>query len=769
MARSATKPRQTTQRIWEPTDWQAIGLLGVLVGIFFAPFLLGRAFLWEDFVYQWYPFRQFAALALAGGEIPLWNPYTLVGMPFLAEIQTEVFYLPMTVLTLFLRDGRLDVFWLQLMNILHYWLAGAGMYLLSRSYGLRRWPSLFSGIAYAFSGFLVLHAIHQVILVVAAWFPFILWMFRKAFASRSWSWVFGTGLVLGHSFFGGSPQMSLFFYLFLLCFVVFEILANHGLRGMLQRPALVVAAKSAAIVAISVGFAMVQFLPTQELSAMSVRAQITFAKATEGSLGWMQLLTLLTPKLFGFSNVHGSQYWGPGPYWHYWETCVYAGLLPILLLVVALSVLHANRTVLFYGAVAIFALLFSLGGNFFLYQGFFDFIPGFASFRNPARMGVFVAFAASLLSAFALHYLSENHDAQQAATLRRVLFVVTGAAAGILVLTLSGTLDGMLGIPGDAKVQTLVQKELMLSLLLLGAASVILWLFITRKGALHWLSAAACALLFIDFYVFSADHNTSPENPAEHFRRADPIVRYIKQQSGLFRVNTRNAQGLLMDRNQGLVDRIFTTEGYTPLILQRVYPPTDTPGTLLDLLNVRFVTFTDSVNRRLVLRERPAVLPRAHMVYHVRTVAPEEELVAALKDPAFDPRTTALVEGDFPYRMEAHDSAPPAWKADITEYRNNSIRLTVTTGREGFLVLSEVFYPGWNAYIDGKATPVYRTDYNLRGIFVPEGTRTVEFRFESASFRNGLWISLATLVVCIAGWGVSMRRSRTGNRSAAAQ
>jgi len=769
MARSATKPRQTTQRIWEPTDWQSIGLLGVLVGIFFAPFLLGRAFLWEDFVYQWYPFRQFAAVSLAGGEIPLWNPYTVNGMPFLAEIQTEVFYLPMTVLTLFLRGGQLDVFWLQLMNILHYWLAGAGMYLLSRSYGLRRWPSLFSGIAYAFSGFLVLHAIHQVILVVVAWFPCILWMFRRAFASRSWSWVFGTGLVLGHSFFGGSPQMSLFLYFFLLCFVVFEILVNHGLRGMLQRPALIIAAKSAAIVAISIGFAMVQFLPTQELSAMSVRAQITFAKATEGSLGWSQLLTLLTPKLFGFSNVHGSEYWGPGPYWHYWETCVYAGLLPILLLVVAISVLHTNRTVLFYGAVALFALLFSLGGNFFLYQGFFHYVPGFASFRNPARMGIFVAFAASLLSAFVLHYLSESREAKQTATLRRVMLAVTGGTAGIMLLILSGACDGILGIPRDVKIQSLVQKELTLSLVLLAAAALLLWLIITRKGALHWLSAAACALLFIDFYIFSADHNTSTENPADHFRRAEPVVRYLKQQSGFFRVNTRNAQGLLMDRNQGLVDRIFTMEGYTPLILQRVHPPTDTPGKMFDLLNVRFITLTDSVNRRLVLQERPAVLPRAHMVYDVRPVASEEELLAALKDPAFDPWTTALVEGDFPYRMAPPDGAPPAWNADITEFRHNSIHLTVTTGREGFLVLSEVFYPGWNAYIDGKATPVYRTDYNLRGIVVPEGTRTVEFRFESASFRSGLWISLATLAVCIAGWSISLRRSHTGKRSAAAQ
>ena len=104
-------------------------------------------------------------------------------MPFLAEVQTEVFYLPMTLLTLFVHGGRLDVFWLQLVNILHYWLAGVGMFMLARSYNLYRIPSLFAGIVYAFSGFMVVHGIHQVILVVVAWFPLILWLFRKSFSS----------------------------------------------------------------------------------------------------------------------------------------------------------------------------------------------------------------------------------------------------------------------------------------------------------------------------------------------------------------------------------------------------------------------------------------------------------------------------------------------------------------------------------------------------------------------------------------------------------
>src|SRR5512140_2502124 len=78
----------------ELLPWQAVGVLALLVAIFFREILLGTAFLWEDFLYFSYPVRNFAATSVAMGSLPLWNPYTFNGMPFLADIQTTVFYLP---------------------------------------------------------------------------------------------------------------------------------------------------------------------------------------------------------------------------------------------------------------------------------------------------------------------------------------------------------------------------------------------------------------------------------------------------------------------------------------------------------------------------------------------------------------------------------------------------------------------------------------------------------------------------------------------------
>jgi hypothetical protein len=410
-----------------------------------------------------------------------------------------------------------------------------------------------------------------------------------------------------------------------------------------------------------------------------------------------------------------------------------------------------------------------MGGNFFLYPVFFHYVPGFESFRNPARMGIFIAFAASLLSAFVLHQIGEENPSRGRSTFRRVLLSVTGVAGAALILLLTGMFDGILGAPADMQARSHMHREIGLSLVLLGAGAGVLWLMVTRKGSLTWFGLLACAVLFIDAYIFSADHNTSSDNPADHFRKAERITSYIKQQEGYFRVNIRNPYGLMMDRNQGMVNHIFTMEGYTPLVLQRIHPPTDNPETMFDLLNVRYITAIDSINHRLMMQERPRVLARAHMVYNVRRMHSEAELLAALKDTAFDPAATALVEGEFPHQFGPSGGATPAWKADITAFRNNRIDLAVSTEREGLLVLSEAFYPGWNAYIDGAGTEVYRTDFNLRGIVVPAGSHAIEFRFESASFHHGLWISLGTILLCVVGWIITWRRSRSISTQGIAQ
>jgi hypothetical protein len=86
-------------------DWQAITAICAAVALFFRDILLAKAYFWEDFLYYFYPVRNYAAVSMAKGELPLWNPYTLNDMPFQADIQSGIFYLPNLLLTLLSAAG----------------------------------------------------------------------------------------------------------------------------------------------------------------------------------------------------------------------------------------------------------------------------------------------------------------------------------------------------------------------------------------------------------------------------------------------------------------------------------------------------------------------------------------------------------------------------------------------------------------------------------------------------------------------------------------
>ncbi|HMK38447.1 MAG TPA: hypothetical protein VK569_03845, partial [Bacteroidota bacterium] len=307
-------------------DWKAVLLFAGMTVLFFHRILLQEAWMWEDMMYFSYPVRVFAATSMALGHLPLWNPYSFSGMPFLADIQTTVLYIPCVVLAFFVSDGGLSFYWLELMVIAHYVLAGWAMYLLASSLDLKRAPALFAGATYMLSGFMITHAIHQQIITMVAWYPLITMLFRIALTQARWRSAFLCALVLGHSTFAGYPQLSLYFHAFLLGYFLFILLSSRREGGLLSRPVLITALKAGMIVGLGLAVAAIQLLPTAELAELSQRAQIAYEKSTEGSLAWSQLLTLFIPKLFGAAGAAGSNYWGPGTYWYFWETCIYLGI-----------------------------------------------------------------------------------------------------------------------------------------------------------------------------------------------------------------------------------------------------------------------------------------------------------------------------------------------------------------------------------------------------------------------------------------------------------
>jgi hypothetical protein len=141
------------------------------------------------------------------------------------------------------------------------------------------------------------------------------------------------------------------------------------------------------------------------------------------------------------------------------------------------------------------------------------------------------------------------------------------------------------------------------------------------------------------------------------------------------------------------------------------------------------------------------VLPRSFVVYASEVVADDEEALAQMQDPAFDPaRQVILAEG------EALPGQGDSSTVDLLVYRPEEVQAHAVLDSLGYLVLTDTYYPGWVATVDGKSEPIARADLYFRAVKLEAGDHLVTFRFEPASVRQGLGISLTAGLV----WGVAM-------------
>lgn len=112
----------------------------------------------------------------------------------------------------------------------------------------------------------------------------------------------------------------------------------------------------------------------------------------------------------------------------------------------------------------------------------------------------------------------------------------------------------------------------------------------------------------------------------------------------------------------------------------------------------------------------------------------------------YEPSKMALVEANINFKAEQFDTQATAEFEKLSE---THLQIKTNSTSPAFLILSDVYYPGWRAKINGKATQIFQTNYVQRGIILPKGAHTVEFIFKSTKFHLAVGISTAALFACI--------------------
>jgi len=150
--------------------------------------------------------------------------------------------------------------------------------------------------------------------------------------------------------------------------------------------------------------------------------------------------------------------------------------------------------------------------------------------------------------------------------------------------------------------------------------------------------------------------------------------------------------------------------------------------------------------------ENKDVLDRAFVVHAAQVVADDREALVALMDPGFDPRVKVVLQESFtslgPPQLGS-DMVQPGL-ARVQSYEAERVEIQTHLDSPGFLVLSDTWYPGWEAVVDGEEQAILRANLNFRAVQLDAGSHTVEFRFAPGSVRVGAGISIGALMVLLA-------------------
>jgi hypothetical protein len=158
----------------------------------------------------------------------------------------------------------------------------------------------------------------------------------------------------------------------------------------------------------------------------------------------------------------------------------------------------------------------------------------------------------------------------------------------------------------------------------------------------------------------------------------------------------------------------------------------------------------------------PSALPRAFLVDRQEVVDGGAAALERIASAGFEPLSAAVTESRIQGLPSGTGGPASAGRTRIARYEGERVAVDTTAKRPALLVLTDNWYPGWKAKVDGRDVDLQRVDYLLRGVRVPAGAHRVEFRYEPASWRVGWIVSLLALIAILAAAAVGWRQRRRG-------
>jgi hypothetical protein len=291
--------------------------------------------------------------------------------------------------------------------------------------------------------------------------------------------------------------------------------------------------------------------------------------------------------------------------------------------------------------------------------------------------------------------------------------------------------------------------------------------WVSRRQSSSYLPVGLIAILLITLDLFTLGYNVDVghTDPVSKFNHPEAIA-FLKNDPSFFRVEVTTDVWHLWQPDTALLNRFYDVWGlYNPLTLAdtTLYwsgaPPRD--SNRYNLLGVKYIVASKAGapgdgNIVPVFDADPDIniylnldaLNRLLFVGQAKIVPHHDAAWEAIRADDFDPTTTVVIE-DNSELLDASELSHPNSTLTLLQYELHTVTIAVQTDQPGYLVLSDAYYPGWQATLDGKPTSIYRANYAFRAVHVPAGEHTVQFTFNPLIWKVGLVISGLTLLLVI--------------------
>lgn len=690
-----------------------------------------------DYLVQFYPWGKLYSEAIKNFNLPFWTRYFHSGFPLMAEGQVGGFY-PLNIIMFFLLPFRVAY---NYSIILHFILAGICTYIYARKMGSGQWGGALAALLFCFGSAYAGCFYNIVTLKTLVWFPSVLLLMERFLDSKRLTYIIICGIIAGMQFLAGFLQVATYSFIFYIVYLFYGFRLKRIKLKERFGPVFLFAIACLLI-------ALPQVILTYRLAQASGRTGASLGFALWGSFPPPCFLSIFFPRWMGFLGPH-----------------TYIGVLSILFLIYAVAHCKGFPQIRPLLLIAVIAVLAALGKYNPLYVALLK-ITRFYSFRNPSKFLFFGLFAGSVLSGFGFSKFFNQPDKRLIKFAAKIftaisafslfIFFVSKVILSIfkdnIILGLKNyVLKYVFGRPYHRyDLQTYMEKArsmyclfqngtrlddifVLFSVIMVAVGlTAAVYLYI-RSDRIKSFRLPVLCIIFLDIFVYSFYGTGFRGNikPFEYLRPTHgKILEILKSDRELFRILPFDLKEEKMPYwarpNANILVGIDSIAAYTPLAeagYKDGLSSLEVVDDALGLLSPSDKALSEKYQMLRLLNVKYLISSRRLKYRYLREVISEEGIfLYRLK--GYLPRLF------FAYNIDKAIRPAAVEDFKVIEYRSGLAMIEVSTRRDGFLVFSENYYPGWRASVDGEPEEIIQVEGIIQAVKIDKGRHRAIFRFK---------------------------------------